>query len=239
MTLMQINAPRANRDPPRSPLQPSEDRLDHIDSSARATSAPAATSEIRYREMFCAGTVPRWTYAEGRNSPTTGSDMLAPSARGGARTRTTSRSGGFKPPASACYATRACGPTLGDATSPSTAAHRAPRRRSASGPSNRLAATTPSIMSASTAAQGRPRTRTATCAPWSNRRSERSAPHSLGGLRNPGASSRRERASRARTRAADAKRRVVAGSTRTMMPEGCDRDPGRPGSGQPASRPGR
>ncbi len=69
----------------------------------------------------------------------------------------------------------------------SRAAHRAVRTRVASGPASWLATTTPSTMSASTAAHGRSRTRTETVNPPSpRRRNVRSAPIRRGGLRNPG-----------------------------------------------------
>ncbi len=69
-----------------------------------------------------------------------------------------------------------------------TAAHISVRRRSARGGVKRLATTTPSIMSATTAAHGRPRTATATeTAPPAKRRTLRSTPTSRGGERNEGA----------------------------------------------------
>jgi len=73
------------------------------------------------------------------------------------------------------------------------ASHNAARTGSASGGRNRLATTTPSIMSASTATHGRPRSRTETTgdsAPSGprRRRSDRSTPTSRGGDRKPGTS---------------------------------------------------
>ena len=152
------------------------------------------------------------------------------SARGGIRTHTTSRSEGFKPPASASSATRAWHQRYAGArksatvspcshssssrrdqaasdralppTSTEMARHRSARSRSAWGEVRQLAMITPSIMSASTAGHGRPRTRTAITAPPGRRRMVRSTPTNRGGHRKPGATSRRRRASRPSSRAA-------------------------------------
>ena len=76
-----------------------------------------------------------------------------------------------------------------------TTSHNSRRSRSATGGCNRLATTTPSIMSATTATRGRPFTRTATVTKSPDRRNDRSTPTMRGGHRNPGAWRPRCRAS--------------------------------------------
>ncbi len=90
-----------------------------------------------------------------------------------------------------------------------TASHSSVRTRSACGGTSRLARTTPSIMSATTAGHGRPFTCTATTAPADVRRILRCAPTTRGGQRNPGATKPCRRASLARRRAVWEKWTVV------------------------------
>jgi hypothetical protein len=121
--------------------------------------------------------------------------------------------------------------------SPSTADQSRVRTLAASDPTRRLAATTPSIMSASTATQGRPFSRIeTTAAPSARRRNVRSTSTRRGGLRKPGTSSPSRRATRPSVRAAAANRRDVA-SMSTSVSTPCDsrsptergaRVPGRP-----------
>src|SRR5262245_43664148 len=95
-----------------------------------------------------------------------------------------------------------------------TAAQRAVRSRSALAPVRPLWVTTPSIMSATTAGQGRPRNTTATVAPPSRRRwIVRVNPTRRGGLRNVGGRTPWRRAASVSDRAIRAKRSDV-GSTR-------------------------
>ena len=106
--------------------------------------------------------------------------------------------------------------------------HRSERARLARRRSSRLTATTPSIMSATTAAHGRPRTRTDTTPPWACRRTVRSRPTSRGGVRKVGAANPNRRAAAASARAAVAKSTVVAaGGATTVRCCGC--------SGMPSS----
>ena len=103
-----------------------------------------------------------------------------------------------------------------------TAIQSSARTRSASGGTRSLATTTPSIMSASTATQGRPRSRTATPrlprpAGGSSDRPRRVA----AGSGSPGPTSWRRRASRVSVRAAAAKSTVLAGCMTPLMTKGC------------------
>jgi len=123
-------------------------------------------------------------------------------ARGGTRTLTPRRAGGFKPPTSAGYATRAGAVTVGDrsrsrrrqaatdpgptAPTPPMAASNVARTRAATSSTSAFATTTPSIMSATTSAGGRERTRTATTGPPGSRRIVRGTPGRRGGVRNAG-----------------------------------------------------
>jgi hypothetical protein len=136
--------------------------------------------------------------------------------------------GGFKPPASASFATRAgmrcpdygpghaaprtAPPLSAASTLASTTLQSSLRNRSASGATSPFDTTMPSIMSASTAACGRPLTRTDTTEPVSRRRMVRSTPTRRGGQRNPGAVKLRRRVARESRRAACAKSTVEANS---------------------------
>ena len=116
-------------------------------------------------------------------------------ARGGARTHTAlSGQGGLSPPrlpipppGQRGQATwRTCvgaSPT----TSGAAADHNAARTMSDSGGRSSFTTMTPSIMSARTAAMGRPLTATATTPPPGRRRTVRCTPTMRGGVRNPGA----------------------------------------------------
>ena len=64
-------------------------------------------SETRHLKAFCAGIVQIWTHSECQNPPRITCELLVCSARGGDRTRTHFRGGGFKPPVSANSTTRA------------------------------------------------------------------------------------------------------------------------------------
>ena len=92
----------------------------------------------------------------------------------------------------------------------STASHSAARARSALAPASPLAATTPSIMSATTADHGRPFSWTATVGTPPRNRSVRCTSANPGGDRNPGTTRERRRAACPRERAAAANRRLVA-----------------------------
>ena len=96
----------------------------------------------------------------------------------------------------------------------STASHNAARARSALAPASPLAATTPSIMSATTADHGRPFRWTATVGTPPRNRSVRCTPSNPGGDRNPGTTRERKRAACPRERAAAANRRLVASTDR-------------------------
>ncbi len=99
------------------------------------------------------------------------------------------------------------------AASPSTASHSAARTRSARAPVRRLATTTPSIMSASTAFRGRPRNRTDTSGDPARRRIDRSRSARRGGLAKSGTTRSLSRAARPSERAVDAK-------SSELMPDG-------------------
>ena len=86
-----------------------------------------------------------------------------------------------------------------------SACHSSARRRSDRGGCSWLVTITPSIMSPTIAAHGRPFSCTATTAPFATRRSERSTPAMRGGQRKPGATNPRRRTSRPMVRAAWAK----------------------------------
>ena len=101
-----------------------------------------------------------------------------------------------------------CGHAASSVTSPATS-HRRDRTRSARTPVRRLAATTPSTMSATTAAHGRPRMATATVGAGPRRTIDRDTSGMRGGLRNVGARRPWARAASARERARRAKRRDV------------------------------
>ena len=92
----------------------------------------------------------------------------------------------------------------------STASHNAARARSALAPASPFAATTPSIMSATTADHGRPFSWTATVGTPPRNRSVRCTSANPGGDRNPGTTRERRRAACPRERAAAANRRLVA-----------------------------
>ena len=101
---------------------------------------------------------------------------------------------------------------LGDRTQPGlepSACHSSARRRSDRGGCSWLVTITPSIMSPTIAAHGRPFSCTEMTAPLATRRSERSTPAIRGGQRNPGATKPRRRTSRPMVRAALAKSREV------------------------------
>src|SRR4051794_17510366 len=85
-----------------------------------------------------------------------------------------------------------------------SAAHIAPRTRTAGAPVSWLATMTPSIMSAATATHGLPRTRIDTAPPRSERcrRIDRSTPTRRGGQRNDGDTKPLARHTRASDRAA-------------------------------------
>jgi hypothetical protein len=129
--------------------------------------------------------------------------ILTTRARGGTRTLTPRRAGGFKPPTSASYATRAGAATVGDsgqaaadsgpaAPSPPTpapiptAASSEARTRRAPSPVRPLETRTPSTMSTATSFGGRARMRTATTGPPGSRRIVRGTPERRGGVRNAG-----------------------------------------------------
>ena len=87
----------------------------------------------------------------------------------------------------------------------STASHNAARARSALAPASPLAATTPSIMSATTADHGHPFSWTATVGTPPRNRSVRCTPSNPGGDRNPGTTRERRRAACPSERAAAAR----------------------------------
>ena len=74
---------------------------------ARARGEFQSVSEFRYREIVRAGIVRSPMDVADRRSPADASDLLLRRARGGDRTRTHFRGGGFKPPVSANSTTRA------------------------------------------------------------------------------------------------------------------------------------
>src|SRR5690606_22830977 len=139
---------------------------------------------------------------------------------------------GSVPPCRRAPAT--CGHAASSVTSPATS-HRRDRTRSARTPVRRLAATTPSTMSATTAAHGRPRMATATVGAGPRRTIDRDTSGMRGGLRNVGARRPWARAASARERARRAKRRDVgsiAGPHRRRLRQPCPAAPG------PPTRPG-
>jgi hypothetical protein len=100
--------------------------------------------------------------------------------------------GGFKPPAPADYATRAGRPeTTGPRSRPAAMRRRA---RMASCPRSAFATRTPSMRSATTSVNGRPRIATATTGPRAPRRIVLTAPARPGGARNPGTRRPKQRA---------------------------------------------
>ena len=171
---------------------------------------------------------------DGTKFPLLGLEGLAPAvipihrARGGTRTHTPpERPGGLSPlrlpipppgpastvPRSTCPQSRT-GYAAASSPESSTASHNAARARSALAPDRPFATTTPSIMSATTADHGRPRSATATVGTPPRRRSVRWTPSSPGGERNPGTTRERNLAACPRERAAAANRRLVASTDR-------------------------
>ncbi|MDQ1477881.1 MAG: hypothetical protein QOE62_3110 [Actinomycetota bacterium] len=162
--------------------------------------------------------------------------VIRPGARGGTRTLTPRRAGGFKPPTSAGYATRAGGdPTVNHgrlrprrrdhaaadsgptapvstapvptpATTPPTVCSSVSRTRRAASPVSPLATITPSTMSTTTSAVGRDRNRTAITGPPGSRRIERATSERRGGVRKAGTTNPAARAAAPIRRASSANR---------------------------------
>ena len=211
-------AQRAGRQVPRQPRRQMRRRRDEVDDAEHEENDPEHAGDDDGRS----GTSRHRRKDKRENLHST--SETRPSARGGTRTLTPRRAGGFKPPTSADYATRAGAATVGDdaaagdrsggrrlrarpprAAAP-TACNRLSRPARAASPVSPFATMTPSTMSASTSAVGRDRSTTATTGPPGSRRIVRGAPGRRGGDRNAGTVSPAARAAAPRRRASWAKR---------------------------------